>query len=98
MADTVRMALTALLRKAQLDKDTDVLREGMKVLGEALMELELTQHLGAERYERTAERTGQRNGYRERQWDTRVGTVELQVPRVRDGSFEPSPAGTAEAG
>jgi hypothetical protein len=43
MADTVRMALQALLRKAQLHKDADVLREGMKVLGEALMELELTQ-------------------------------------------------------
>ncbi len=90
MADTVSMALSALLRKAQLDKDTDVLRDGMKVLAEALMELELTQHLGAERYERTAERTGQRNGHREREWDTRVGTIDLSVPRVRDGSFYPS--------
>ncbi len=90
MADTVSMALSALLRKAQLDKDTDVLRDGMKVLAEALMELELTQHLGAERYERTAERTGQRNGHREREWDTRVGTIDLSVPRVRDGSFFPS--------
>ena len=46
--------------------------------------------VGAERYERALTRTGQRNGYREREWDTRVGTIELQVPRVRDGSFFPS--------
>jgi transposase-like protein len=90
MADTVRMALSELLRKAKAERDTDFLREGMKVLGEALMEIEVTQHVGAERYERTAERTGQRNGYRERQWDTRVGTVDLRVPRVRDGSFFPT--------
>ncbi len=93
MADEVRMALSGLLRKAQLDRDTDVLREGLKVLGEALMELEVSQHLGAERYERTAERKGERNGHRDRQWDTRgdtrVGTIELSVPRVRDGGFFP---------
>ncbi len=90
MADDVRMALIELLRKAELEQDTDVLREGVRVLSQALMELELSQHLHAERYEQTTERTGQRNGYRERQWDTRVGTIELQVPRVRDGSFFPS--------
>ena len=54
------------------------------------MELEVAEQLGAERHERTAERSGYRNGYRERAWDTRVGTIELQVPRVRDGSFFPS--------
>src|SRR5919202_72273 len=54
------------------------------------MEVEVAQHLGAERYERTAERRGERNGFRERRWDTRVGTIELQVPRVRDGSYFPS--------
>jgi transposase-like protein len=90
MADTLRMTLQALLRKAKADRDADFLREGLKVLGETLMEIEVTEHLGAERYERTAERTGQRNGYRERQWDTRVGTIDLSVPRVRDGSFYPS--------
>jgi putative transposase len=54
------------------------------------MEVEVSQHLGAERHERTAERGGYRNGYRERTWDTRVGTLELRVPRVRDGSYFPS--------
>jgi putative transposase len=81
------MALMELLRKAEMDQDVDFLREGVRTLSQALMELEVSQHLGAERHERTLERTGQRNGYRERQWDTRVGTIPLRVPRVRDGSY-----------
>jgi transposase-like protein len=67
-----------------------VLREGVRVLAEALMEVEVAQHVGAERHERTPARLGQRNGARDRQWDTRVGTIELRVPRVRDGSYFPS--------
>jgi transposase-like protein len=90
MADEMRMALDALLRKAQLEHDADFLRDGLRVLSEALMELEVTQYVGAERHERTPERSGQRNGYREREWDTRVGTIELRVPRVRDGGYFPS--------
>jgi transposase-like protein len=90
MADELRMALLELLRKAELEETADFLREGVRVLAQELMELDVGQHLGAERYERTAERTGQRNGYRERVWDTRVGSLELRVPRVRDGSFYPS--------
>jgi putative transposase len=90
MADDLRMALEELLRKAQVERDAEFLREGVRVLSQALMDLEVTQHVGAARYERTTERTGQRNGYRERAWDTRVGTVDLRVPRVRDGSFFPS--------
>ncbi len=90
MADGLRIALDDLLRKAQMDRDADFLREGVRVLSQALMELEVSEHLGAEKHERTVERTGQRNGYRERQWDTRVGTIALKVPRVRDGSFYPS--------
>src|SRR5919199_2026453 len=89
MADDLRMALEELLRKAHL-QDPDFLREGVRVLAEELMELEVSQHLGAERYERTGERRGHRNGTRERPWDTRVGTIELSVPRVRDNSYFPS--------
>ncbi len=88
MADEWSMALASLLDKA--GGDGDFLREGVRVLSQALMELEVAQQLGAERHERTASRTGVRNGYRERQWDTRVGTLDLRVPRVRDGSFFPS--------
>jgi putative transposase len=90
MADEMRMALETLLRKAQMEHDADFLRDGVRVLGEALMELEVTQYVGADRHERTPERTGQRNGYREREWDTRVGTIDLRVPRVRDGGYFPS--------
>jgi transposase-like protein len=90
MADTVSMALAELVRKAEQNGDVDFLREGVRVLSQALMEVEVSQHLGAERHERTAERAGQRNGYREREWDTRVGTIGLRVPRVRDGSYFPT--------
>lgn len=90
MTDALRIALSDLLRKAQIEEDADFLREGMRVFAQAVMELEVTQHVGAERHARTAGRTGQRNGYRERPWDTRVGTIDLQVPRVRDGSYFPA--------
>ncbi len=89
MADELRMAVAEVLRKAGVEQD-DWLREGVRVLAHALMEMVLEQHVGGERHERTPERTGYRNGTRERTWDTRVGTIELQVPRVRDGSFFPS--------
>src|SRR3954466_12847777 len=90
MADDLRMTLLATLRKAGMEGDVDFLREGVRVLAEAVMDAEVTQQLGAAPHERTAERTGQRNGYRERQWDTRVGSINLAVPRVRDGSYYPT--------
>ncbi len=90
MADTASMALDELLRKAQLSDDVDFLRESVRVMAQALMEVEVSQQLGAGRYERTAERRGERNGSRERRWDTRVGSLTLSVPRVRDGSYVPS--------
>ena len=89
MAETVSMALADLVRKAEEHGDVDFLREGVRVLTQALMEIEVSQQLGAERYERTGERLGQRNGYRERDWDTRVGTIGLRVPRVREGGYVP---------
>jgi transposase-like protein len=90
MADELRIGLAELLRKAQMEYDADFLKEGVRVLSQALMEMEVEEHVGAARHERSTERVGQRNGYRERSWDTRVGTVELQVPRVRDGGYFPS--------
>src|SRR5260221_2106905 len=96
MADELRLALTEVLRKAGVEQ-ADFLREGVRVLAQELMELEVAEQLGAERHERTAERNGYRNGYRERPWDTRVGTIELQVPRVRDGSLFSEPAGAETA-
>jgi putative transposase len=90
MADELRIGLSELLRKAMIDHDAGFLKEGVRVLSQALMEMEVEEHVGADRHERSAGRTGQRNGYRERDWDTRVGTVELRVPRVRDSSYFPS--------
>ncbi|HLZ25599.1 MAG TPA: IS256 family transposase [Ktedonobacterales bacterium] len=90
MADTASMALDELLRKAQVSEDVDFLRAGVQALAQALMEAEVTQHLGAGRYERAPERTGERNGHRERRWDTRVGSIQLRVPRVRDGGYFPA--------
>ena len=90
MADNASMTLDELVRKVQMSTDVDFLRDGVRALAQALMESEVTHHLGAERYERTETRTGERNGTRERRWDTRVGSITLHVPRVRDGSYFPS--------
>jgi transposase-like protein len=90
MADELRIGLQELLRKARMEHDANLLKEGVRVLSQALMEMEVEEHVGASRHERTPGRTGQRNGYRQRSWDTRVGTVELKVPRVRDGGYFPS--------
>ena len=76
--------------QGRADPSVDVLREGVRVLAEALMDVEVAQHVGADWHERSPARHGQRNGYRERSWDTRVGTIDLRVPRVRDGSYFPA--------
>jgi putative transposase len=89
MAETVSMALAELLRKADAEPDLDTLREGVRAMTQALMQLDVAQHLGAEHCQCTPERLGERKGYRDRQWDTRVGSLELRVPRARDGSFFP---------
>ena len=86
-----RMALLEMLRKATADGDTDFLREGVRVLAQAVMEAEVTDLTGLPKGERDPDRRlTHRNGYRERRWDTRVGTIDLAVPRVRDGSYLPS--------
>ena len=86
-----RMAVLDMLRKATADGDVDVLREGVRVLAEAVMEAEVTGLTGAAKGERAPDRRlTSRNGYRERRWDTRVGTIGLAIPKVRDGSYFPS--------
>ncbi|MEX2185007.1 MAG: IS256 family transposase [Chloroflexota bacterium] len=90
MADD-RMAVLDTVRKAIADGDVDFLREGMRVLAQAIMEAEVTEVTGVAHGRRDPDaRMTHRNGYRERRWDTRVGTIDLAVPRVRDGSYLPS--------
>jgi putative transposase len=84
-----KMELYELLRKAE-SADVDFLREGVRTLAQALMEVEVAAQIGAEHGERTPQRATHRNGYRPRDWDTRVGTVELEIPRLRQGSYFPS--------
>lgn len=66
----------------------DRLREFMQRLVQKLLESEVENHLRARKYERTADRRGRRNGYKQRQLKTRVGVLELQVPQVREGRFQ----------
>lgn len=85
------MTLGEYLRKISADLDGDFLREGVRLVAQLVMEGEVAEQIGAARYQRTPERTTQRNGYREpRDWDTRVGTVELAIPKLRQGSYFPS--------
>jgi putative transposase len=85
-----RMDLSAFVGKLLEEQDGDVLREGVRVLAQALMESEVTAVVGAERHERSDDRTAYRNGTRVRSWDTRVGTVDLAIPKVRPGTYFPS--------
>ncbi|HEX9596958.1 MAG TPA: IS256 family transposase [Anaerolineales bacterium] len=84
------MALMDYLRKMELDTDADFLREAVRVMTQALIEMEVSEQIGARRYERSEARATYRNGYRERVWETRVGAVPLRIPKLRDGSFFPS--------
>jgi len=80
-----------LLEKLQAVKsdepEADWLRDLVEWLYQEMMEMEFANQLGAGHYERTAARQGYRNGYRERQLNTRVGTLTLRVPRDREGKF-----------
>lgn len=69
--------------------DPDMLRSMVKTMAEALMSAEANTLCGAPYGERSSERTNSRNGYRAREWDTRAGTVELAIPKLRSGSYFP---------
>lgn len=87
---TTTVALLEELRKLALDLDPDFVRTALTRVVQELMEYEVQQQIGAKRHERSSERTTYRNGTRERDWHTRVGTIPLQVPKLRQGSYFPS--------
>ena len=80
------MDLRELLEKTA---DTDFLREMIGFTAQRLMELEVETLTGAPHGSRNADRLTHRNGYRSREWDTRAGTVELHIPKIRKGSYFP---------
>lgn len=90
------MALGELLEKGG---DSDLLREMIAFLSQRLMDMEAETLCGAGMGERSPERLNSRNGYRDRGWDTRVGSIDLKIPKLRKGSYFPSflePRRTAE--
>ncbi len=86
----LRMTLLDLLNKEEQGADPSFLRDGVRLLAQELMDAEVTQLAGAGLHERSENRLTYRNGYREREWDTRVGTVDLQIPKLRQGAYFPS--------
>jgi putative transposase len=83
------MDAASWLRKQLEDAHPDLLRAMVKEMAEALMSADADAVCGADYGERSPERVNRRNGYRERDWDTRVGSIELAVPKLREGSYFP---------
>ena len=88
MVDTT-MELSSWLRKQFEQASPDLLRAMVQDFAQALMGAEADALCGAGYGERSPERVNIRNGYRERDWDTRVGTIELAIPKLRQGSYFP---------
>lgn len=78
------------LRKRVEETDADLLREMVRGMAQVLMSADADSACGAAYGQPSQERVNQRNGYRERRWDTRAGTIPLQIPKLRKGSYFPS--------
>jgi transposase-like protein len=90
MAESHRMTTEEVVDQLLSDEHADFVRESLRWMVEQLMETEVTQLIGAAHGERTPDRATHRNGYRYRRWDTRAGEIELQIPKLRRGSYFPS--------
>jgi transposase-like protein len=84
------IALVEYLRKMGMHQDKDFLAASVRIMSQMLMELEAQKLTGAEKHERTPDRLNYRNGYRERGWETRVGEINLRIPKLRVGTYFPS--------
>jgi putative transposase len=90
MAGRDRMTIEEVVRQVLRDEHADVIRESVKAVARELMEAEVSELVGAELGERRPDdRATHRNGYRSRRWDTRAGEIELQIPKLRQGSYFP---------
>jgi putative transposase len=91
MADPQNLSADALVRKVLSEEHADLIREAVAFLCHQIMEVEVSAQIGAGYGERAPEaRATHRNGYRERRWDTRAGTLDLFIPKLRQGSYFPS--------
>jgi putative transposase len=90
MAERQRMTAEEVVSYLMADEHADFLRESLMWFVERLMDAEVTELIGAAHGERTDDRATHRNGYRSRRWDTRAGELELQIPKLRRGSYFPS--------
>jgi putative transposase len=90
MAEKKRMTTEEVVEYLRDGEGADFVRESVRWMVGELMEAEVSELIGAERGERTADRATHRNGYRPRRWDTRAGEIELQIPKLRRGSYFPS--------
>ena len=89
MEVTNTMGAAEVLRKYLLEADPDLVRSMVQTFAEALMSAEVQVLCNAEYGKVSPERTNSRNGYRSRRWDTRAGTIELAIPKLRTGSYFP---------
>src|SRR3954465_796836 len=91
MAGAERMAIEEVVRKVLREEHGDVIRESVRLVAQELMEAEVSELIGAAHGERRPEdRVTHHNGYRPRRWDTRAGEIDLQIPKIRQGSYFPS--------
>jgi putative transposase len=90
MAGRDRMTIEEVVRQVLRDEHGDVIRESVRAVAQELMRAEVSELIGAGHGERTEDRATHRNGYRPRRWDTRAGEIELQIPKLRQGSYFPS--------
>jgi transposase-like protein len=84
------MAIEEVVRKVLREEHADVIRDSVRWVVHELMEAEVSELVGAKLGERSEDRATHRNGYRPRRWDTRAGEIELQIPKLRRGSYFPS--------
>lgn len=91
MAEANMMTARAVAEEILANEHADVLRQAVSTMVHEMMEVEVEQFAGAARHERSGERLAYRNGHRERSWQTRVGEVDLMIPKLRSGpSYMPS--------